>query len=145
MHEPVFTDEYFVNKAREMLALGADMITIKDMSGLIPPSRVARLIPLFKEQLNVPIDFHTHCTPGFGLGAVLTAIIHGVDIVDTVIWNFAGGPAAPAVELIYVFCSKLGIEMDVNMEAVASINKELQEIRKELDMYDPVKQFPQAF
>ncbi|MDD2247822.1 MAG: carboxylase [Proteiniphilum sp.] len=145
MHEPVFTDEYFVNKAREMLALGADMITIKDMSGLIPPSRVARLIPLFKEQLNVPIDFHTHCTPGFGLGAVLTAIIHGVDIVDTVIWNFAGGPAAPAVELIYVFCSKLGIEMDVNMEAVASINKELQEIRKELDMYDPVKQFPKPF
>ena len=40
-HELVFTDAYFVNKAKEMLALGADMITIKDMSGLIPPSRVA--------------------------------------------------------------------------------------------------------
>ena len=42
--KPVFTDEYFVDKARQMVALGADMITIKDMSGLIPPARVASLI-----------------------------------------------------------------------------------------------------
>ncbi|SFS59423.1 oxaloacetate decarboxylase, alpha subunit/pyruvate carboxylase subunit B [Porphyromonadaceae bacterium NLAE-zl-C104] len=145
LHAPIFTDEYFLNKAKEMLALGADMITIKDMSGLIPPSRVATLIPLFKEQLKVPVDFHTHCTPGFGLGAVLTAIIHGADIVDTVIWNFAGGPAAPAIELIYIFCKKLGIELDVNMEAVAKINEKLFDIRKELEVYDAVKQFPKPF
>ncbi len=145
LHAPIFTDEYFLNKAKEMLALGADMITIKDMSGLIPPSRVATLIPLFKEQLKVPVDFHTHCTPGFGLGAVLTAIIHGADIVDTVIWNFAGGPAAPAIELIYIFCKKLGIELDVNMEAVAKINEKLFDIRKELEAYDAVKQFPKPF
>lgn len=144
-HKLIFTDAYFVNKAKEMLALGADMITIKDMSGLIQPSRVARLIPLLKEQLNVPIDFHTHCTPGYGLGAVLTAIMSGVDIVDTVIWNFAGGPAAPALELIYIFCKKLGVEMDVNMEAVAKINAELFDIRKELEPYDAVKQFPKPF
>ena len=144
-YEPVFTDEYFLNKAKEMRALGADMITIKDMSGLIPPSRVAKLVPLFKKELNVPIDFHTHCTPGFGLGAVLTAIMHGADIVDTVIWNFAGGPAAPALELIYIFCQKLGVELDVNMEVVAKINEELLGIRKELDLYDAVKQFPKPF
>ncbi len=141
----VFTDEYFLNKAKEMMALGADMITIKDMSGLIPPSRVARLVPLFKKELKVPIDFHTHCTPGFGLAAVLTAIMYGVDIVDTNIWNFAGGPAAPAVELIYLFCKKLDIEFDVNMEAVAKINKELFEIRKELEAFDVEKQFPNPF
>src|SRR5690554_3485096 len=144
-YEPVFTDEYFLNKAKEMRALGADMITIKDMSGLIPPSRVARLVPLFKNELNVPIDFHTHCTPGYGLAAVLTAIIHGADIVDTVIWNFAGGPAAPALELIYVFCKKLGIELDINMEAVAKINEKLLDIRHELEPYDAVKQFPKPY
>lgn len=143
--ENVFTDQYFLNKAKEMEALGADMITIKDMSGLIPPSRIATLMPLFKKHLRVPVDFHTHCTPGFGLGAVLTAIINGVDVVDTNIWNFAGGPAAPAVELIYIFCKKLGIDFDVNMEAVAKINKELFDIRKELDAFDAVKQFPKPF
>ena len=144
-YEDVFTDEYFVNKAKEMRDLGADMITIKDMSGLIPPSRVRTLIPLIKEEIDLPIDFHTHCTPGFGLGAVLTAIMTGADIIDTNIWNFAGGPAAPAVELVYIFAKKLGIEFDVNMEAVAKINKELYEIRKELDAFDAVKQFPKPF
>ena len=143
--EPVFTNEYFLNKAKEMEALGADMITIKDMSGLINPARISEIMQLFKSNLKIPVDFHTHCTPGYGLGAVLSAIIHGVDIVDTNIWNFAGGPAAPAIELIYIFCKKLGIELDVNMEAVAKINKELYTIRKELEAYDAVKQFPNPF
>lgn len=141
----VFTNEYFVSKAKALADLGADMITIKDMSGLIPPSRMAELIPLFKKNVNVPIDFHTHCTPGYGLGAVLTAIIHGVDIVDTNIWNFAGGTGAPAIELIYIFCKKLGVELDVNMEAVAKINAELRSIREELANVDATKQFPNPF
>ena len=143
--EPVFTDKYFLNKAKEMEALGADMITIKDMSGLIPPSKVASLMSLFKKELKVPVDFHTHCTPGFGLGSVLTAIMYDVDVVDTNIWYFSGGPAAPAIELIYVFCQKLGIELDLNMEAVAKINKELAEIRKELASFDTGKKFPNPF
>ena len=143
--ELVFTDAYFLNKAQEMLALGADMITIKDMSGLIPPARVAKLIPLFKKHLNVPVDFHTHCTPGFGLASVLTAIMCGADVVDTNIWYFAGGTGAPAIELIYIFCKKLGVELDVNMEAVAKISKELKEIRKELEAYDASKMFPNPF
>ena len=143
--EPVFTNEYFLNKAKEMEALGADMITIKDMSGLINPARISEMMQLFKSNLKIPVDFHTHCTPGYGLGAVLSAIVHGVDIVDTNIWNFAGGPAAPAIELIYIFCTKLGSELDVNMEAVAKIIKELYTIRKELEAYDAVKQFPNPF
>ncbi len=142
---PVFTNEYFLDKARQMAALGADMITIKDMSGLIQPSRIAELIPLFKKHLSIPIDFHTHCTPGYGLGAVLMAIIKGVDVVDTNIWNFAGGTGAPAIELVYIFCKKLGVELDVNMEAVAKINRELYGIRKELEAVDATKQFPNPF
>ena len=79
----VFTDDYFLDKAKQMAALGADMITIKDMSGLIPPKRVYNLIKLFKQHLSIPIDFHTHCTPGYGLASVVAAIVAGVDIVDT--------------------------------------------------------------
>ncbi|MDR1258406.1 MAG: carboxylase [Tannerellaceae bacterium] len=143
--DAVFTDDYFLGKALEMQALGADMITIKDMSGLIQPSRIARLVTLFKKNLDIPLDFHTHCTPGYGLGAVLAAIMNGADIVDTAIWNFAGGPAAPALELVYTFCRKLGIEMDVDMEAVAAINRELLDIRRELEPFDAVRQFPKPF
>ena len=133
-HELVFTDAYFLDKARQMAALGADMITIKDMSGLIPPRRVATLVKLFKQHLSIPVDFHTHCTPGYGLASVLAAIVAGVDIVDTNCWYFGGGTGAPAIELVYVFCQKLGIDIGVNMEAVAKINTQLREIRKELNM-----------
>ena len=143
--EPVFTNEYFLNKAKEMEALGADMITIKDMSGLINPARISEMMQLFKSNLKIPVDFHTHCTPGYGLGAVLMAIIKGVDIVDTNIWNFAGGTGAPAIELVYIFCKKLGVELDVNMDSVAKINKELYGIRKELEAVDASKQFPNPF
>ena len=131
--QPVFTDAYFLDKAKQMAALGADMITIKDMSGLIPPRRVATLVKLLKQNISIPVDFHTHCTPGFGLASVLAAIVAGVDVVDTNCWFFSGGTGAPAIELIDVVCRKLGIDHGVNMEAVAKINIQLREIRKELN------------
>lgn len=145
LHKPVFTNDYFLNKALQLEGLGADIITLKDMSGLIPPGRTAELIRLFKQHLKVPVDFHTHCTPGYGLASTVAAIVNGVDIVDTNIWNFAGGPAAPAIELIYIFCKKLGIELDIDMEAVASINAELLRIRKELAGFDKAKTLPKPF
>ena len=131
--QPVFTDAYFLDKAKQMAALGADMITIKDMSGLIPPRRVATLVKLLKQNISIPVDFHTHCTPGFGLASVLAAIVAGVDVVDTNCWFFSGGTGAPAIELIDVVCRKLGIDHGVNMEAVDKINVQLREIRKELN------------
>ena len=131
---PVFTDEYFVEKAKELAALGADMITIKDMSGLIPPQRVSALVKKLKAATGIPVDFHTHCTPGYGLASVYAAIAAGVDVVDTNCWWFGGGTGAPAVELVYLFCQKLGIDMGVNMEAVAKINEQLKDIRSELNV-----------
>lgn len=131
---PVFTDDYFVSKAKELAALGADMITIKDMSGLIPPHRVSALVKKLKAATGIPVDFHTHCTPGYGLASVYAAIAAGVDVVDTNCWWFGGGTGAPALELVYLFCQKLGIDMGVNMEAVAKINEQLKGIRTELNV-----------
>ena len=144
---PVFTDAYFLDKAKQMAALGADMITIKDMSGLIPPKRVSGLVKLLKKHIQVPIDFHTYCTPGYGLASVLSAILADVDIVDTNCWYFAEGTGAPAIELVYLFCQKLGIELQANMEAVAKINGELKTIRKELELsvFGAEKPAPKAF
>ncbi len=141
----IFTDEYFLNKALEMEALGADMITIKDMAGLIPPIRTGRLISLLKQRLKIPVDFHTHCTPGYGLASSLMAIINGVDILDTSIMTFAGGPAAPAYEVIQLFCNKLGVETGVNQEVVVKINHILRDVRVEMADIDSYKMFPREF
>ena len=143
--EKIFTDEYFIDKARGYEKMGAKIITIKDMAGLINPARVASLMPKLKSAVNVPIDFHTHCTPGYGLASSLMAIIHGVDILDTNIWYFGGGSAAPAIELIYVFAKKLGVEVEVNMEAVGKIRTALKDIRRGLAAFDLQKSFPIDF
>ncbi|MFI3289401.1 MAG: biotin/lipoyl-containing protein [Rikenellaceae bacterium] len=145
--KPIFTNDYFLSKARQMEACGADMISIKDMSGLIPPARVYELVSLFKKYLKVPIDFHTHCTPGYGLAAAISAIAAGVDILDTNCWWFSGGTGAPAIEFIYIVCQKMGIQFDVNMEAVAKINEQLLVIRKELELsvFGAEKPLPRPF
>lgn len=141
----IFTDDYYVQKALKLQDMGADMISIKDMAGLIPPSRAGRLVRLLKKNVLVPIDFHTHCTPGYGLASTFMAIVNGVDIVDSNIMTFAGGPAAASFEIIQLFCNKLGIDTGVNLEAVVKIDQELREIRRELAEYDSYKMFPIEF
>jgi oxaloacetate decarboxylase alpha subunit/pyruvate carboxylase subunit B len=141
----IFTIDYFVKMAKELERMGADMITLKDMAGLIPPAKAGTIIKAFKENVQVPIDFHTHCTPGYGLSASLMAIINGVDILDTAIMNFAGGPAAPSFELIQIFCNKLGIDTGINLKSVVDINKLLKEIRLEMADIDSYKQYPLDF
>jgi pyruvate carboxylase subunit B len=142
----IFTDEYFVNLAVEMERLGAKIITLKDMAGLVNPLRAASIISKLKASVKVPVDFHTHCTPGYGLASSLMAIINGVDILDTNIWWFGEGSAAPAIELVYVFCKKLGIEVDVNMEKVGEIRERLEGIRHNLADFDLNKdKFPKRF
>jgi pyruvate/oxaloacetate carboxyltransferase len=136
---------YFVNKAIELEKEGAEIITIKDMAGLIHPKMTGELIRELKKEVKVPIDLHTHDTPGYGLASVLVAIINGVDIVDTVLYSFAGGPAAPAFELVQIFCDKLGIETDVDLKQVSLIEKELSQIRLELEKFDTTKMYPIEF
>jgi pyruvate carboxylase subunit B len=144
--EKIFTDDYFVEKAKTMEALGAKIITLKDMAGLVTPDRAASIISKLKANVKVPVDFHTHCTPGYGLASSVMAIINGVDILDTNIWWFGGGSAAPAIELIYLFCQKLGVEIDVDMKAVAEIHKHLRAARQSLRDFDLHKDnFPKDF
>lgn len=134
--EKIFTDDYFVAKAKEMESIGAKMITLKDMAGLVTPSRAASIISKLKANLTVPVDFHTHCTPGYGLASGVMAVLNGVDILDTNIWWFGEGSAAPAIELIYIMGKKLGFELDVDMKAVGEIRKNLLAARKSLKDFD---------
>lgn len=138
----LFGIPYFVRKAKELAAAGADMITIKDMAGLVDPATSAELIKALKGEIGVPIDLHTHCTPGFGTASLLMAMVNGVDIIDTVIMNFSGGPAAPAWEIMQLLAERLGMETGVDKAAVAAINGELRGIRTELSKFDQFKRLP---
>jgi oxaloacetate decarboxylase alpha subunit/pyruvate carboxylase subunit B len=141
----LFNVGYFVKLAKKLEKLGADIITVKDMAGLITPGLSAELTKQLKDEITVPVNMHTHCTPGYGLASTLMSMIHGVDIIDTALMNFAGGPAAPSYEILQIFADKLGIETGVNRQAVADANRELKNIRLELSEFDTYKIFPIEF
>jgi len=137
-----FSVDYYIKKAKELEKLGADIITIKDMAGLMHPAFADRLFSRLMKEVNVPINMHTHSTPGYGLATYLVAMLHGVDILDTVIMNFAGGTAAPAFELVQLFADKLDMDTGINLDAVAKINKELIQIQPDLADFDNRKKIP---
>ena len=94
-----FTVDYFVEKAARLEQLGADMISIKDMAGLITPQQTARLVRALKARVKVPIDLHTHCTPGFGLASVLVAMVEGAD-VGRIVFSGRGAGGAPTATAV---------------------------------------------
>lgn len=141
----IFSIDYFVERAKVLQEMGADMISLKDMAGLITPDKTGRLISRMKSELSIPINFHTHCTPGYGLASTLMAIVNGVDVVDTALWYFAGGTAAPPFEVIQLFCNKMNIETGVDLELTVKANKILKEIREELKDFDNNSSFPKEF
>jgi pyruvate/oxaloacetate carboxyltransferase len=71
----IFTVDYFMNKAKELEALGADMITVKDMAGLIDPWTASALYSRMKTELSIPVDHHSHCTPGYGIASAVVAML----------------------------------------------------------------------
>ncbi|MGO8693024.1 MAG: hypothetical protein ACLQMF_05050 [Rectinemataceae bacterium] len=136
----LFGVKYFVRKAKELAALGADMITIKDMAGLIDPGTCATLTRALKAEVGVPIDLHTHCTPGYGTASILMAMANGVDIVDTTALAWSGGPAHVAYEIVQLFADRLGLDTGVDRAAVGAMDRELRLIRLELAKFD---QYPE--
>ena len=136
----LFTIRYFVDKAKGLERLGADMITIKDMAGLIDPARSAELVKALKAEVGIPIDLHTHCTPGYGAASVLMAMVNGVDVVDTSALAWSGGPAHVAYEIVQLFADRLELDTGVDRAAVGAMDRELRMIRDELSKYD---QYPE--
>jgi len=138
----IFGVPYFVEKAKALAKEGADMITIKDMAGLVDPRTADALIRALKSEVEVPIDFHTHCTPGYGVASALAAMMAGTDLIDTVIMAWSGGPAAPAFEIVQLFADRLGIDTGVDKAAVAEIDQGLRVARGELAAFDKFKRIP---
>ena len=95
---PIHNEAYFVRLAKELEAMGADAICIKDMANLLLPMEAYSLVKALKETVSVPIHLHTHNTSGTGDMTLLMAAYAGVDIVDTALSPMANGTSQPATE-----------------------------------------------
>lgn len=110
----IYNIDYFVNKAKQFVDMGADSICIKDMAGMLSPYDAYELVSALKQNLDVPIQLHTHYTSGMGSMTLLKAIEAGVDIVDTALSPFALRTAQPAVEPIVA--SLAGTDRDTGLD-----------------------------
>ena len=94
----VYTIDYYIAKAKELEAMGADSICIKDMAGLIAPYDAYQLVRALKRSVKPPIHLHSHFTSGMSPLSMLKAIEAGVDIIDTVLAPYAYRTSHAALE-----------------------------------------------
>jgi len=98
---PVHTIDYYIKVAEEMVALDINSICIKDMAGLINPMDAVNLVKSLKENFDLPVCLHSHCTSGMAPTSYFKAIEAGVDIIDTAMGPFSFGTSQPGVETMY--------------------------------------------
>jgi pyruvate carboxylase len=96
----VFTNEkynmqYYVDMARQLEDVGAHMLCIKDMAGLLRPFQAAQLVTELKQAVSIPIHLHTHDTASVQSATYLKAIDAGVDIVDGALGAMSGLTSQP--------------------------------------------------
>lgn len=95
---PVHNEEYFVEQAKTLQQMGADVICIKDMANLLLPKDVYSLVTKLKASVDLPIHLHTHDTTGTGSMIYFAAALAGVDIIDCALSPMATGTSQPATE-----------------------------------------------
>ncbi len=92
--------EYYVNMAKELESMGAHILAIKDMAGLLKPFAAEKLIKALKNEIGIPIHLHTHDTSGNGGTMLLLAAQAGVDIVDTALSSISGLTSQPSMNAL---------------------------------------------
>ena len=112
----VFTDEYYVNYAKELQEMGVQSICIKDMAALITPYRTEKLVTALKKAVDIPIQLHTHYTSGLASMCLLKGIEAGVDVVDTAMSPLALGTSHAPTESIVAALQ--GTEYDTGLDLV---------------------------
>jgi pyruvate carboxylase len=93
--ERKYTLDYYLALARELKAAGTHLIGIKDMAGLCRPRAAYALVKALKDEVGLPVHFHTHDTSGIGAASVLAAVAAGADAVDGAIDAFSGLTSQP--------------------------------------------------
>ena len=83
--------KYYVDLAKELVKLGAHILAIKDMAGLCKPDAARQLVKALKEEIGIPIHFHTHDTAGTQAAAIMAAAEVGLDIADAAMAPLSGG------------------------------------------------------
>ncbi|MFZ5555670.1 MAG: pyruvate carboxylase subunit B [Pseudomonadota bacterium] len=120
---PVHTDEYYVERTKELVDLKADFISVKDPTGLLTPERARTLFPaIVKAAGGIPLKLHSHCQSGLAPEVYSIAIENGFRYGYTASEPLANGASLPATEEINRRALDLGFKTDIKEDALAQVS-----------------------
>jgi pyruvate carboxylase len=128
--------KYYVNKAKEIENMGAHILGIKDMAGLLKPYAAAKLIKALKNEISIPIHLHTHDTSGNGVATLLMAAEAGVDIVDTAFNSMSGLTSQPALNSVVASLKNTDLDTEINLDDIQKISDYWSEARKVYEQFE---------
>jgi len=131
-----YTLKYYVELAKELESMGAHILAIKDMAGLCRPYAAHQLVKALKEEIGIPIHFHTHDTSGLNAASVLQAGDAGVDVVDLAIASMSGSTSQPNLNSIVAALQHTPRETGLDLVALDQFSdywEQLQEFYKPFD------------
>ncbi len=133
---PFHTTEVFVQNALEQERMGAALLHVEDMAGLMTPQAAYELVSALKKALKIPVHLHCHCTGGMAEMAYWEAIRAGVDGLDVCVSSMSMGPAQPPIESFVSALKGTSRDPGIAVGQFKSINEDFIAIRKKYSDYE---------
>jgi pyruvate carboxylase len=134
--------QYYVEMAKELEEAGAHVLGLKDMAGLLKPAAARVLFKALKEEIGLPIHFHTHDTSGIGGATILAAADAGVDAVDAAMDAFSGATSQPCLGSIVEALAHTERDTELDIAAVREISNYWQQVRTQYAAFESGLQAP---
>ena len=148
IHDPdraKYSLDYYVKIAKELEAAGTHILCIKDMGGLVKPAAATALIKALKDEISVPIHFHTHDTSGIAAASLIAAAEAGVDAVDCAMDAFSGLTSQPCLGSMAEALRHQERDTGLDIGAIREISNYWEDVRAmyagfEADMRHPTSE-----
>ena len=129
-HEKLYTLDYYLGLAEDMVNAGAHVLAIKDMAGLLRPAAATKLVSALRENFDLPVHLHTHDTSGGQLATLMAASEAGVDAVDTAIAAMAGTTSQVSMSALVAATDNTSRETGLSLEHVSGMEPYWESVRE---------------
>jgi pyruvate carboxylase len=126
---PKYSLKYYVALAKQLEKIGVHFLAIKDMAGLCRPFAAFDLVKCLKEEVDLPIHFHTHDTSGINASSILKASEAGVDITDAAVSSMSGGTSQPNLNAIVASLKNTPRDTGLDLEALSECSDYWETVR----------------
>jgi len=138
---PKYNLKYYVDMAKDLEKRGANLICIKDMAGLCKPFAAVKLIKTLREEVGIPIHFHTHDIGGAQAASVLLGAEAGLDVADGAVASMSGLTSQPSLNAIVEALRFTDRDTGVDHQSLIEASRYWERVR---DLYKPFESAPRS-